>query len=453
MEKEFIKNNTKLKRIKIYKLFGKKNINLKFENIVKILISENGAGKTTILNIISYLLNGEINNLVKIEFEKIEIQIEKEIIVISKNELLAIDESTDNNIFVRKLLRKIRETDPIIYLDIRRKYREISEIGLRDLYYDIKKYQENHFSKNLEEYFNLLIKEYQSFNKDYFGIENKFETHTKLMKLKKLDLKILYFTTYRRIEKEINQPHKIKELNFGMKDISKKIGRIIDDITKEICEEFNNLNNRMLAKVLADDFSTENDILYQDIETIYNNIEVVVQRLNNNEDYLLENNKNILKNLEKIFENKITGTNKFFLIYLGEMLEIYKRQESKEKKIRDFIDVCNKYLRHKKFNYLADKAIVEIIDEDGRKIEMSSLSSGEKQIVSIFAEIYLEDVNNLFVIIDEPELSIALTWQRMLLPDIIKSQKCKLLLATTHSPFIFDNEFDDYAEDLNNSFE
>jgi hypothetical protein len=41
-------------------------------------------------------------------------------------------------------------------------------------------------------------------------------------------------------------------------------------------------------------------------------------------------------------------------------------------------------------------------------------------------------------------------WQQQLLPDIINSGKCELLLAVTHSPFIFDNELDKYAiESLN----
>lgn len=49
---------------------------------------------------------------------------------------------------------------------------------------------------------------------------------------------------------------------------------------------------------------------------------------------------------------------------------------------------------------------------------------------------------------DEPELSLSIEWQKMLLPDIIDSGKCKFLLAVTHSPFIFDNDLDLNAYDL-----
>ena len=52
------------------------------------------------------------------------------------------------------------------------------------------------------------------------------------------------------------------------------------------------------------------------------------------------------------------------------------------------------------------------------------------------------------MIIDEPELSLSIKWQSMLLPDIIRSGNCKLLLTVTHSPFIFDNEFDLDAREM-----
>ena len=77
------------------------------------------------------------------------------------------------------------------------------------------------------------------------------------------------------------------------------------------------------------------------------------------------------------------------------------------------------------------------MNESNRPLEMSALSAGEKQIVSLFSHLYLSENQNHFVIIDEPELSLSVPWQRRFLPDILK--KCSGLFAVTHSPFIFDN--------------
>lgn len=92
------------------------------------------------------------------------------------------------------------------------------------------------------------------------------------------------------------------------------------------------------------------------------------------------------------------------------------------------------------------------LDNDlGKKsdiIQLTQLSSGEKQIVSLFSKLYLESDEKSIVIIDEPELSLSLQWQKMLLPDIMRTENCDLLLTVTHSPFIFENEFDFDAKEI-----
>lgn len=81
-------------------------------------------------------------------------------------------------------------------------------------------------------------------------------------------------------------------------------------------------------------------------------------------------------------------------------------------------------------------------NENGKVIQLMQLSSGEKQIVSLFSKLYLESDEKSVVVIDEPELSLSIQWQKMLLPDIILTNNCDLLVTVTHSPFIFANEFD-----------
>ncbi len=100
---------------------------------------------------------------------------------------------------------------------------------------------------------------------------------------------------------------------------------------------------------------------------------------------------------------------------------------------------------------LLDESAVEvgvISNTTGRGIDLAKLSSGEKQIISLFSKLYLEKRESLALLFDGPELSLSIEWQRMLLPDIMASGNCDFLLATIHSPFIFENEFDCHARDL-----
>ena len=52
------------------------------------------------------------------------------------------------------------------------------------------------------------------------------------------------------------------------------------------------------------------------------------------------------------------------------------------------------------------------------------------------------------VLIDEPELSLSVPWQRRFLRDIRNGDFCAGLIAVTHSPFIYDNELREYAHSL-----
>ena len=79
------------------------------------------------------------------------------------------------------------------------------------------------------------------------------------------------------------------------------------------------------------------------------------------------------------------------------------------------------------------------------EIELEQLSSGEKQIVSLFSKIYLELDLSFIILFDEPELSLSITWQQRLLTDILNSKKCNFLLTVTHSPFIYDNLMEEFS--------
>jgi predicted ATP-binding protein involved in virulence len=68
-------------------------------------------------------------------------------------------------------------------------------------------------------------------------------------------------------------------------------------------------------------------------------------------------------------------------------------------------------------------------------------------MISLFARLYLYPGPKI-VLIDEPELSLSLDWQRQILPDVLRAPTCQQIIAITHSPFIFDNELEPFAGSL-----
>ena len=68
-------------------------------------------------------------------------------------------------------------------------------------------------------------------------------------------------------------------------------------------------------------------------------------------------------------------------------------------------------------------------------ISSDKLSSGEKQMLSFLC--YNAFHNNMPIFIDEPELSLHIDWQRLLLPTFLDQSTGNQFFIATHSPFIF----------------
>ena len=134
--------------------------------------------------------------------------------------------------------------------------------------------------------------------------------------------------------------------------------------------------------------------------------------------------------------------------YLNKLVKIYDSQRAIDEKLSKFVKVCTKYLAGKKVVYDEVNLSVCVFDVNGDEIDFDDLSSGEKQIVSIFSKVYLDVMTSCIFIIDEPELSLSIAWQKEFLIDIYNSGKVGLLIATTHSPFIFKNEFRNYTVEM-----
>ncbi|WP_397598775.1 AAA family ATPase [Sphingorhabdus sp.] len=68
-------------------------------------------------------------------------------------------------------------------------------------------------------------------------------------------------------------------------------------------------------------------------------------------------------------------------------------------------------------------------------VNSDSLSAGEKQMLSFIS--YNGLYEDAVFLIDEPELSLHVDWQRQLFPTLIRQQSSNQFIMATHSPFIY----------------
>ncbi len=88
--------------------------------------------------------------------------------------------------------------------------------------------------------------------------------------------------------------------------------------------------------------------------------------------------------------------------------------------------------------FMADKKIqftdesIQVMSASGEKIGLASLSSGEKHLLRIFVETLLVGESSL--IIDEPEISMHVDWQKDLIKSLRALNATAQLIFATHSP-------------------
>ena len=122
------------------------------------------------------------------------------------------------------------------------------------------------------------------------------------------------------------------------------------------------------------------------------------------------------------------------------------------------------YARKILFESLVNEAFKEtgkVIDNEADKlcfimdgkysISSDKLSSGEKQLLIILLTVLLEDGQEYILMMDEPEISMHISWQYELLNWILELNPNVQLILTTHSPSIFSDGWGEkaiYMEDI-----
>lgn len=96
--------------------------------------------------------------------------------------------------------------------------------------------------------------------------------------------------------------------------------------------------------------------------------------------------------------------------------------------------------------FVEDK--LEVSLRNGKTIAYSNLSSGERQVIFIFLKVINGGVDNSLILMDEPEISLHLSWQEKLLSEIVSVNDNSQIIIVTHSPAIVMNGWLDSFIDI-----
>ncbi|QTA79925.1 Uncharacterized protein dnl_22070 [Desulfonema limicola] len=409
-----------LKKIKIKGLFNKfsYDIELKKEGIT-ILTGPNGYGKTTILKIIYAFAIKNMAFFFQLPFKEIALAQEKTEIRILKKENDAIEIHWENK------KRTIQKKEALISKEIRRllensPYRQIDENRWHDRRSGILYTTEN------------LIGQL---------IENDPEIQAGYYKKQIPEFIDVYLIKEQRLIRETISRRRAAAYYFD-EDIRENFNNTIEEYAAELSKNIKETlaNASKIGQELDSSFPRR---LFDETTSVNE------QEFNKRYDIIKEKQKSLsLYGLSATKEDSHTSFKpenaKALLVYLNDT----------EKKLSVFDDILKKLqlfstiLNQRNFVFkqleISPDFGFRFKAEGEKELALIDLSSGEQQEVVLLYELLFKATPNTLVMIDEPEISLHVAWQKEVLNDLLKIielQKITVITAT-HSPQIIGNYWD-----------
>lgn len=151
-----------------------------------------------------------------------------------------------------------------------------------------------------------------------------------------------------------------------------------------------------------------------------------------------------------VFQNK-EGIS--FFNYRMKMLDFKDQAQEIQRNIDELFSVVNEMFQDtgKRIDISKGNNSALIFHQTTDIITLEQLSSGEKQLLLILLKVFLMEKKPAILLMDEPEISLHISWQQKLIEALrTLNKQCQIILST-HSPSIFAKGWGEkitYMEDL-----
>lgn len=409
----------KISKIEVRKLFGVYDYDLLYNPVLSsddnlmILYGDNGTGKSTILRMINYLLSNKLKNghkseLANIAFESFEISF------------------TDGDSI--KAFRNPKNSNANLTGKYSIKYSIKGKSGTFSLpvIMDDEKWciesRNNHVEEQYSSLLDVLKDEDILFisdrRKELDGMEHasfeEIETFSNRMRIRRIE---------RRKEEVGYEMRLLQEwLISRALSASKKGEEGTSNIYAKLIEQFSRKPVSDSTEKSLDEIKTDLEIIakkakpYVEMgflnETDYNGL---LQKIANTDDSQAKVVQAILTPYIEMLNNK--------MIALSDLMDI----------LSYMMESLSSYLHEKTISFSVSDGFSVKHVKNGEPVAFESLSSGEKQLLILFSKVIRNSTKCSFIIIDEPEISLNIKWQRMLMNTLnyfISDNHAQFIIAT-----------------------
>ena len=414
-------------------LFGDTTITIPIKDNRLVIVGLNGLGKSTCLNIFYHFISRQWHKLREYDFVSVCITINGNDFTVSHSDLdisvplsEQLELGSSSGVFptrIRAILDRIMNTPAVVQMIMNpRVSHSTMSVTLRQYGFPIISPDEMRFIRH------LLIS-------DHDRLSLRLQRLTTFLD-ETLKAQILYLPTYRRIEKDLstifpdleNEVRQYKRrprpesdtsflelVEFGMEDVDRTIQQRMTQQKDAARAVLNNLAALYLRDVLrkqGDHYEPARIAALSDadVDDILNRVDLT--------QYDKDTLREVISTIRAGGDLDLPA--RYVAHFFVQLLQARQKLRESEVPITQFVTVCNRYLEGKQLAYDDNDYTISVVRND-KRIPLAALSSGEKQIVSLFSQIYIGSAASYIIIIDEPELSLSSVWQELLLPDLAAS--------------------------------
>lgn len=416
-----------ISQLEIKKLFGRFNYSIKLqERTITILTGPNGFGKSTILKIISALSSSNLSYFYRINFQEI-------IVTFDDNTSFSIEQNRQNDIITSLLVNKmefpldlthgfpvrvpwIHRVAPTEWLDIRTHER----FGREDIIFHI--FGEDEPIDNIADYVNISSSKANQYS--------KVVSQIKLIAKKCGNVRLI--SEQRLIRKEIDDDDDEQIIDV-ISDLPEKVKSKINQMAADYSKAANSLDSTYPQRLLSTKQGLSGEKEFQ-------------EKMKNANNKFTKLSKYDLIDLPFIRQAKYEAEfSKALKVYFEDFEKKYTVFADFIERLDLYTDIINSHLKFKSIKITREKGLF-VVDNNNpsRILKLEQLSSGEKQEIVLFYELIFETSNQLLLLIDEPEISLHIMWQKLFMDDltrVVNLGDLKVVVAT-HAPQIINNRWD-----------
>lgn len=423
----------KVEKISVIGLFGTfdHEIILNSEPPITLVLGRNGLGKTILLRMLSAIFTNHLEYLCQVKFKFFTIYFEL------GNKLVI---SRQPKTFYELKFEFSRYKGQVVSIDSRALKIEQKTYGrFQELLRNSKTLRESYFGAimdapeyDLKDKFELV----SSLSKNWLDTSEKNKgNYPKWLK----DVMNVYnghlITTERII-----MPYKSNDLHEEQNKYKRAINECSKDILKKVGSSMNEASNltaeldRSFPNRIIRAFEVIKEMDASLLDELVNGLEMLKKRQN------ILQKTGIQQKMDKDFPLDVHSVNlqtyTILSVYVKDSLEKLKPYEDLANKLQLFLEIMNSKLLFKNVLFVQNEGFKVVSTKTDDIIPLQELSSGEQHLFILFYQMLFMLDSNSLLLIDEPEISLHVSWQKHFVEDLMNVLKLNpmTVIMATHSP-------------------